>query len=211
MSKVFIFGGSFDPVHLGHLSLIRSILKQADELRLVPSGPHPEGKVFLFSPGQRLLMLKAALGLLDSQELSGLPRGERLGKLLPPPLSPKISIYTDELFQKQTAYTIDLVEKFLSEDASAVLNLVVGADQAQHMDAWKASARLGTLVKLWTVPREGFSPHPDMEWNFLEFEPIPLSSTDIRTKMLEGKGGWGVYLPPSAAFLASVFIKNPLY
>lgn len=211
MSNVFIFGGSFDPVHLGHLSLMRSILKRADELRLVPSGPHPEGKVFLFSPAQRLLMLKAALGLLDSQELEGLPMGKGLENILTPPLSPKINIYTDELFQKQTAYTIDLVEKFLSEEPSLELNLVVGADQAQHMDAWKASAKLCSLVKIWTVPRDGFSPHPAMDWNFLDFEPIPLSSTDIRSLMLEGEGGWEVYLPPSAAFLASVFIKNPLY
>lgn len=213
MKKIFVFGGSFDPVHLGHMALIRSILHRGGELRLVPAGPHPEGKNYLFSPGQRLLLLKAALGLLDSQDFSAIPLDEASRQALAsvPLLSPHIRICEEELFQKQITYTVHLLEHFLEEDPSLDLHLVVGADQASHMDRWKSFEKLRTLASLWTVPREGHRPQADIPWNFLEFPPTDLSSTEIRRMMQAGERGWERFLPAPAALLARVFLKNPLY
>lgn len=185
--NIFIFGGSFDPLHFGHLALIKSILKQGDELWLVPSGSNPEGKNYCFSSFQRLVMLRAALGILCPQEIQTLRLDQKSIDLLQavPRCSSKIIIREDELLKQEKSYTIDLIKSFKEELPQASFNLVVGADQAQKFWRWKDPEQLISLVSLWTVPRDSWVPVGNIAWNFLQMEKCSISSTEVRRLLLE--------------------------
>ncbi|MGL5255246.1 MAG: nicotinate-nicotinamide nucleotide adenylyltransferase [Brevinema sp.] len=203
MRNIFIFGGSFDPIHQGHLDLIISALPFADELRVVPAGLNPDGKNYFFSNQERLLLLKAALGLLSKQDCFTWKIPDAT---LSVALSPLITIRTDELSASTRAYTVDLIRDFKKENRNAVYNLIVGADQAQNFGSWKESAELASMVKLWTVPRFGFTPNTSFEWHLLPFVEKNISSTEIRQKLLLNSPC--DELPPSVFWLAHQFIDK---
>ncbi|MGL5722276.1 MAG: nicotinate-nicotinamide nucleotide adenylyltransferase [Brevinema sp.] len=181
MHNIFIFGGSFDPIHQGHEDLIRSALPFADELRIVPAGSHPDGKKYFFSDEERLLLVKAALGLLSPEDF---PNADIASGMVSQ-VSSKITLSTVELFSQKRAYTIDLLHFFIKEDDKSQYNLIVGADQAQYFSRWKDASEISCLVKLWTVPRAGFNPDHAYEWNFLPFKEKDISSTIIRECLLQ--------------------------
>ncbi|MGL5721690.1 MAG: nicotinate-nicotinamide nucleotide adenylyltransferase [Brevinema sp.] len=182
MRNIFIFGGSFDPIHQGHEDLIKCAVPLADELRIVPAGFNPDGKTYFFSNEERLLLVKASLGLLTPEDCSvwKIP-----ANLLLEPLSLKIVVRTDEFLSQVKAHTIDLIRLFQQDDGDVRYHVIIGADQAQNFSHWKEPQELARLVTLWTVPRAGFTPDPAYEWNFLPFEEKNISSTKIRQCLVD--------------------------
>ena len=177
MRNIFIFGGSFDPIHQGHIDLILSALPLADELRIVPAGFNPDGKTYFFSNDERFLLVKAGVGLLTPQDCVD---WQIPSNMILEPLSAKIVVRTDEFASKVKAHTIDLIRLFQKEDKDVRYHLIVGSDQAQNFSHWKEPQELSQSVTLWTVPRAGFTPDPSFAWNFLPFKEKNISSTEIR-------------------------------
>ena len=203
MRNIFIFGGSFDPIHQGHVDLICSALSLADELRIVPAGFNPDGKTYFFSNDERFLLVKAAIGILTSKDCDDL---QIPTDLLLEPLSSKIVVRTDEFSSKVKAHTIDLVRLFQKEDKDVSYNLIVGSDQAQNFSHWKEPQQLSQSVTLWTVPRAGFTPDPNFDWNFLPFKEKNISSTEIRQNLIKKLPC--VDVPPLVLWLARKLIDK---
>ncbi|MBT5855545.1 nicotinate (nicotinamide) nucleotide adenylyltransferase [bacterium] len=164
--NIALFGGSFDPVHEGHLAVINSVLRfaspQIDKLHIVPSAQNPQKRAPHHSDADRLAQL--------SQRC---------------PKDVRLQINPIEINQKGPIYTIDTVMSFRKQFPKDRLFLVIGADQYQNIQTWKEWETLLSLVTLLVAPREGDSSIGDVPAERLVMDPVPVSSTDIRNLATE--------------------------
>lgn len=132
--RIGIYGGSFDPVHLGHLrsGLEVSAQHRLDELRLLPSGNPPHRARAQVTNMQRLQMLQYALA-----DTEGIVIDDR------------------ELERESTSYTIDTLEAIQAENPRAELTLIIGMDQFSAFDTWHRWQELLQRVELVVMERPG--------------------------------------------------------
>lgn len=135
LPRVGLLGGSFDPVHLAHLSLARSALEQLelDELRWVPAG----------QPWQ-----KAGRSLAGAEHREAMVRLMMAGE-------PRFVLDRCELLRQGPSYTIDTVNALLTEQPGQALFLVLGQDQYARLHTWHRWRELLGLVSLGVAAREG--------------------------------------------------------
>ncbi|WP_332876190.1 nicotinate-nucleotide adenylyltransferase [Massilia sp. S19_KUP03_FR1] len=134
---IALLGGSFDPVHLGHLALADTFVQllQADELRVIPARPWQKSTLQA-SDAQRIDMLQLAFAA------SRVP----------------VVIDTQELERDGPTYTVDTLRALraeLGDDVSLVF--LIGADQLQRLDTWRDWHALFELANLGVAARPGFS------------------------------------------------------
>ena len=135
---VALLGGSFDPVHYGHMALAALFAKllALDELRIIPAGNPWQKKGLQASGEQRLDML--ALALQEAQLTATLDR--------------------QEIERATPSYSIDTLRNVRAElgpDASIVL--LMGADQLQHLDTWREWRALFDLAHIGVAARPGYA------------------------------------------------------
>ena len=129
-----MYGGSFDPVHIGHLrsALEVSQAQELDELRFLPSGNPPHRARAQVANEHRLKMLQLAV---DD--------------------APGIGIDDRELGRKSTRYSIDTLETIQAENPQAELTLIIGMDQFNAFDTWHRWQELLQRVELVVMERPG--------------------------------------------------------
>lgn len=135
---VALLGGSFDPVHHGHVALasLFSTLLQPDQLRIIPAG-NPWQKQGLHATGdQRVAMLALAFGAAGMT----------------------VTIDRQEIERSTPTFTIDTLRQVRAEvgkDASLVF--LMGADQLQHLDTWRDWRHLFDLAHIAVAARPGYA------------------------------------------------------
>jgi nicotinate-nucleotide adenylyltransferase len=134
--RIAIYGGTFDPVHSGHLEIAR---------RVVPLFAIDE---FLFVPA------KLAPHKLDRGVSSALHRHAML--VLATRAEPRLCISTFELDGAERQFTVDTLSHFRSRFGAADLFFVMGADSWAEITTWREWQRLLTLANLIVVTRPGF-------------------------------------------------------
>ncbi len=136
MATIALFGGSFDPPHLGHV-LAASWARWcggADRVWVLPSANHPYAKAL--SPWEQRWRL-CELAFADL---------------------PFVELRDDE--RRSTGYTVDLVEMLQREHPGQRWLLVGGTDTARDIGNWKRGGELASMVEVLCVPRGGHDPHP---------------------------------------------------
>ena len=185
-----LFGGSFDPVHLGHLWLAEAAREELDLARLVfiPAAQSP------FKPGsqpapaaQRVRLLRLALA----------------GR-------PWCDIDDQEVRRGGLSYTIDTVRDYARRFPQARLFYLVGADHVPQLHLWREAEELARLVEFVVIPRPGQAvaafPAP-FRGRLLNGFPLGVSSSQIRVRIKAGQGfDW--LLPPA---VAEAIRNNRLY
>jgi nicotinate-nucleotide adenylyltransferase len=166
-----IFGGTFDPIHVGHLVAavnVRSALSLDRLLLVVANQPwQKEGSRSITPAEDRFAMVEAAVGGVAGLEASRI-----------------------EIDRGGPSYTADTVEAIGASDPGASLFTVVGADAADALDTWErveVIARLSTLV---VVNRPGSTRHASLDgWRVVEIEvpALEVSSTDLRNRARDGR------------------------
>jgi nicotinate-nucleotide adenylyltransferase len=134
--RIAIYGGTFDPVHSGHLEIAR---------RVVPLFAIDE---FLFVPA------KLAPHKLDREVSSALHRYAMLA--LATRAEPRFCISTFELDGTERQFTVDTLSHFRARFGTADLFFVMGADSWAEITTWREWQRLLTLANLIVVTRPGF-------------------------------------------------------
>lgn len=135
---VALLGGSFDPVHNGHVALAScfTALLQPDELRIIPAG-NPWQKHGLQASGKdRVEMVRRAF---DTQQVP-------------------VRIDTQEILRDSATYTIDTLRAIRAElgpDVSIVF--LIGADQLQHLNTWQEWRQMFDYAHLCAASRPGFA------------------------------------------------------
>jgi nicotinate-nucleotide adenylyltransferase len=176
-----IFGGSFDPVHLGHLLLAQQCLETLglDRLFFVPAGipPHKRGKR-ISSGEDRAAMLELAVGGFEEFEVSRF-----------------------EIDRDQTSYTLHTLRHFGENLPEAELFLVVGADMFHDLPNWYQAKEIlqraipsashrpgsGTLDFSLFEPLVSKDRLEKIRDAVVEMPQIDLSSSDIRDRVARGK------------------------
>jgi len=136
VATIALFGGSFDPPHLGHVyaALHARLVGGADRVWALPSMKHPYAKE-LRPWEQRWELCRLAFADL-----------------------PFVELRDDEL--RSTGFTVDLVEALVRDHPGNTWLLVGGTDTATDMPSWRRGADLARLVRVHAVPRGGLDSHP---------------------------------------------------
>jgi len=163
---VGIFGGTFDPPHIGHLVVTQDVLErlQLDLLVVVPAGlpPHREA---VFDGETRLELVRRAF------------EGDE-----------RVRVSDVEMRREGPSWTVDTLEWARRELGPDVLFLIVGADQLRSFGGWKDPQRILDLARLVVMTRPGEElegsriPH-----EIVEVTRVDLSSTRVRQRLEEGR------------------------
>ncbi|MGL4394265.1 MAG: nicotinate-nicotinamide nucleotide adenylyltransferase [Brevinema sp.] len=213
MQNIFVFGGSFDPVHKGHLALIDEVFKRrlADLFFLVPTGNHPEGKTHYFSAIERMILLKLSCGLLLSEDELHYLRELGVDFTQENKVEREfLSIREDEISSDQRSHTISLIDTIKSEFPHATIHLLVGEDQAQKFSSWHKADELAEKTSLWVYHRNGAKLDDRFIWNVIEAESFDISSSQIRDWLIQADQEFhnSDLVPELVKKIAPSFFKN---
>ncbi len=142
MSRVGIYGGTFDPIHLGHLRVITQLIekKLVDQLLVVPAGePLLRENAPIATAQQRRTMCQLALADL------------------PAAVANKVQVNPIEVLRIGPSYAIDTVEAVAQNFPDDTIVLVIGQDAAEKLDQWHRIDELRGMVEFLIIGRPGFS------------------------------------------------------
>jgi nicotinate-nucleotide adenylyltransferase len=179
--RVAVFGGTFDPVHLGHLIMAEQAREQArlDQVWFVPAASPPHKQGLAVTPfAHRAEMLHLAV--------AGQPsfRVEELEKDRPGP-----------------SYTADTLEELRRRHAHTELFLLLGSDCLPDLPHWHDPQRIVGAAGLLVVARPGWPvagpeelskalgllPEVELRWQVVEVPLIEIASRDLRHRVAEGR------------------------
>jgi nicotinate-nucleotide adenylyltransferase len=193
-----IFGGSFDPVHNGHLALARACHEQAalDEVWFTPTaiqplkqnGPHA-------TDAQRIDMLNLAIENLLSEPATRHPAKPAAG--CPPRPRSSWQVCTLEIGRGGLSYTVDTLRQIRIELPDARLFFLVGADALRDVPRWREPEEIFRLATPLVVRRAGQS-DPDLtvlarlcvddnKPRLIEMPALDISSSEIRRRLAHGE------------------------
>lgn len=187
--RIGLFGGSFDPVHLGHTMVARAALAEVelDQLFIIPAAQSP------FKPEQ-----------------SPAPAADRLAWLrLAFEDEPRCEIDAQEIERAGVSYTIDTVRDYAARFPEAELFYLIGADHVPTLPEWREAAALADAVTFVVVPRPG-----ELETGVAEFplsfrgtvlrgKPAAISASDLRKRLRAGESIEN-FVPPAVAAALNV-------
>jgi nicotinate-nucleotide adenylyltransferase len=180
--SVGIMGGTFDPVHIGHLAAAEEARDALglEHILFVPAGAPPHKRARgITDAAHRLAMLELAIATNDAFRLSRV-----------------------ELDRPGPSYTLDTVEQLAAEARRAGhapdLTVILSAESFRGLPTWHQPERLLALARIAVVPRGGFPP-PGRAWlqqhfpgcearvSFLDAPHLRLSATEIRDRVAAGR------------------------
>ena len=166
MGRIGVFGGTFDPPHIGHLILAQEAMVKLnlEEIAFIPAAyPPQKGNSPIASPRQRLEMVSLAIS--DN---------------------PKFKALDIELGRKGPSYTIDtILELKRTQGPGQEIFFLMGSDSLRELSTWKEPERLVKICRVVVATRPGFTPQGKFaqEVIVLEMPPIGVSSTLIRERV----------------------------
>ena len=171
--RTCIYGGTFNPPHLGHLAAARAAVEELklDQILLMPNQtpPHKQMPENSATPAQRLEMCRLAAALVPNCKASDF-----------------------ELQQEGPSYTADTVERYHAAHPHEQLWLLVGTDMVESFHRWRNPARILKHVRLAVVARdeddrtsirdaaERLRDEYGAGIDILNNPPLPMSSTQVR-------------------------------
>ena len=162
--RIGILGGSFDPIHRGHLALARYAREELnlDRIIFVPVGMNP--------------LKKNPRSLPDAARISMIQK--TLKRL------PDFSVSTHELRKKGPSYTVDTLRYFRKKfGAKAQLYFLAGADTVKNFSRWKSPEKVLKLCRFVVMTRPGSKMRTnDGRFLWLSMPPVRISSTLLRKK-----------------------------
>jgi nicotinate-nucleotide adenylyltransferase len=169
MTRLGLFGGSFDPVHLGHLLVAQAAREELglDRLFFIPAAQSPfKPDRKPIAPTERLRLLRVALAGKNWCEVD-----------------------EQELQRGGISYTIDTVRDYSRRFPEAELFYLIGADNVPHLPKWREAAELAKLAQFVAIPRPGQgepSFPPPFRGRTLVGFPFGVSSSQIRARIKQG-------------------------
>ena len=200
--KIAIMGGTFDPIHLGHLVAAEAVRQELgiERVIFVPTGkpPHKANQNVMQSEHRYLMCVLATLQ------------------------NPYFDVSRVEIDRSGTTYTIDTVKEIKRHcDRDCRLYFITGADAINQIMTWKEPEKLLALCDFVAVTRPGYDKNKlnktidglnnvfniGASVHFLEVPALAISSTDIRNRVIAGKTI--KYLLPDN--VEDYILKNHLY
>ena len=165
--NLYFFGGSFDPPHLGHLSIIQSCVTESQQFVLIPTKQSPlKYHIPVSSAHHRIRMLELLISNIDHP----------------------IIIDDWEINNPAPNYTYKTIRHLQSDFSQSNLYMVIGGDQLALFHKWKNYKEIIDFVRIVAFNRNDTNCKPleGMQINWLENFNIDVSSTNIREQIIAG-------------------------
>ena len=170
--NIGVFGGTFNPPHIGHLVVADRIREERglNKVLFIPSAISPHKQhLHLADPSCRLEMVQLALLRQPCLEASSI-----------------------EVEHGGVSYTVDTLERLRCDYPGASLHLLIGMDNLDEFDTWKSPERIVELSQVVVMTRPGFQPKvvaSELRKTFIfcQVPEIGVSSSEIRQRVKEGK------------------------
>lgn len=160
MSETLVFGGSFDPVHNGHVAMLAAATLQLGVTRtiVIPVGNAWQKSRMPYAPGRhRTAMLKLAM--------------------------PQATIDDRELSRGGPTYSVDTMRELKRDYPNETFTWLLGGDAFSRLDTWQEPLALAALVGFAVVRRAGeavVKPLTPVRYQIIDCDPAAISSTEIR-------------------------------
>ena len=177
MQRIGLMGGSFNPVHIGHVHLARAALDAgcAERVLFLPTGNPPHKRSGLADKLHRLQMVRLAI------------EGEA-----------DMDVCREEVDREGVIYTVDTLGILKERMPDAEFAYIIGADSLRALHTWKRPEELIKLCRFLVVMRPGEGEEETLEaarmWRgrgaqieFLRMQPMDISSTEIRRRIAAGE------------------------
>ncbi len=175
--RLGIYGGTFDPIHYGHLLLAERCREelQLDEVWFIPAGtpPHKQGRVTTPARARADMVEFAVSGF------------------------PEFKVSRMEMERGGPSYTVQTLELLRTADPSRELFLLMGADSIAELATWKDPARILELSQVVAVNRAGEVPNllsvhalleqTDRSVQIVDMPAMGVSASEIRTRVAHGQ------------------------
>ncbi|MBT2499976.1 nicotinate-nucleotide adenylyltransferase [Agromyces sp. ISL-38] len=187
--RVGVMGGTFDPIHHGHLVAASEVAQhlELDEVVFVPTG-QPSYKSDVTQAEHRYLMTVIATAS-----------------------NPRFTVSRVDIDRPKPTFTIDTLHDIRSQRPDADLYFITGADAIAQILSWKNVGELWELAHFVAVSRPGHvlsvSGLPEQDVSLLEVPALAISSTDCRDRVRRGFPVW--YLVPDG--VVQYISKHHLY
>ena len=161
-----LFGGSFDPIHNGHLSTAHSLLDQLDlsQIRFVIAREQPLKQGHSAPADHRARMVELAIH--DH---------------------PSFALETIELTRPGPSYTVDTLRALREREPGEGWTVLLGSDAARDLDRWREAAEVARLARVVVFGRSGESVPPSpLIAGTVPVPPVPISATEVRHRVREG-------------------------
>lgn len=188
--KLGLYGGSFDPVHCGHLLAAQAACEELELSRLffIPAAQSPFKPESNLAPAAlRLRMLRLGLAGQSHYEID-----------------------EQEITRGGVSYTINTIRDYTRRFPQADLFYLIGADHLPQLPKWRETEELAKRVEFAVIPRPGETPiasPPMFRLRLLKGFPLGISSSQLRARVKAGLSIHG--LAPSA--VAEVIRNEKLY
>lgn len=182
-TRVGLMGGSFDPIHLGHITIAREARDalQLSHVLFLPSGRPPHKAHLGASPAQRLEMTRLAVEPLPWAQASDV-----------------------EVCRQGTIYTVDTLQILSSQHPEAAFYYIIGADTLLDLSNWRNTQKVCTLCRFICLHRPGVADEAigtaleDLRSRYgAQVHLVPasgpdISSTEIRRRVARGQSTEGL-------------------
>ena len=184
-----IFGGTFDPVHNGHIHLLKKLLDSNlfTQLIVVPAG-EPWQRPTIASAPHRLEMVRRACEDLE------------------------VAISDCEVKRHAPSYAVQTVKELKAEFGPAEFSWILGSDALIGIESWRSIRELASEIDFVAISRPGFVVNPNLipdfiHWRAIEIGALAISATEVRRALREGRDV-SAMIPPK---VSSYIEENRLY
>lgn len=162
--RIGIYGGSFDPPHIGHKNVAEFVIEKLnlDKLLIVPIGTASHGKNIMTSAENRVKMCELTFGRIEKAEISMV-----------------------EIEMKEVSYTVKTLEALIEKyGREAEYFEIIGEDSAAYFDKWKDYKKILELSTVVVLKRKGYENIIDSPKIMILDNPyFDISSTEIKNKI----------------------------
>jgi nicotinate-nucleotide adenylyltransferase len=170
--KLGILGGTFNPIHLGHLIIAQDALEQArlERVIFIPSATPPHKKLAGNVSGtQRLRMLKLAIAGNERFAVDDL-----------------------EIRRGGKSYSVDTLTELQTREPKVDFHFIIGGDSLNELHLWREAERLARLCRFIVFVRPGFTAKPSrrlkgLRYQLLSTHPCEIASREIRSRVAHGQ------------------------
>ncbi|TMB92432.1 MAG: nicotinate (nicotinamide) nucleotide adenylyltransferase [Chloroflexi bacterium] len=192
-ARVIVFGGTFDPVHNGHLAVAEQALAHCDAVQVwfVPAGTPP-----LRSPARA--PLTARLAMLHAATTQ----------------RPELRVMDTESRRAGVSHTIETITQLHAEHPGVELCILLGADAARNIAEWPGHDQLLSRERFVVVNRSGAQPfvaadaaaagYDPARTRLLNIESPPISASQVRRHVADGESLDGLVPAAVAALIAEL-------